>query len=154
MCSLWEWARGIGVSMGKTKSKPLHSSPADTSQAVDAFMRELRHPCKAEVEALREVVLGADPSIAEGIKWNAPSFRTSEYFGTTHLRAKAGIGLILHLGAKARELPKGGLRIEDPEKLLTWLGKDRAMVSFADRRDLENKTAALRAILRQWLAYV
>jgi hypothetical protein len=122
--------------------------------AVDQFMKTLEHPYKTEIGILRRAILAADPSIADGIKWNSPSFRTSEYFATTNLRAKAGIGLILHLGAKVRELPDGGIKIADPAGLLKWLGKDRAMVEFATRKDLEQKTKALQAVLRQWIEFV
>lgn len=141
--------------MPASRPKPLsRSTPANTTQAVDEFMRGLEHPFKPGIEALRTLVLGVDPSIAEGIKWNAPSFRTSEYFATTHLRAKAGVGLILHLGAKVRELPEGAIAIDDPMTLLKWLGKDRAMAEFADERELEEKKALLVAVLRQWIKYV
>jgi hypothetical protein len=101
-------------------------TPADTAQAVDRFMAALEHPHKPEIEALRQAICAVDPSIAEGVKWNAPSWRTTDYFATTHLRAKTGFGLILHLGAKARDMPDGRLAIADPGGLLKWLGKDRA----------------------------
>ena len=96
----------------------VHGKPAGSTQAVDAFMLQLEHPHKPAVELLRKLVLGVDPSVREGIKWSAPSFRTSEYFATTHLRSKTGIGLILHLGAKVRESADGTLAIDDPDKLL------------------------------------
>jgi len=141
--------------MPTSKPKPsAHNTPADTKQAVDQFMAKLEHPFKPQFETLRQVVLSVDPSIAEGIKWNVPSFRTVEYFATTNLRAKAGIGVILHLGAKIRGLPAGGIAIEDPTQLLKWLGKDRAMVKFGSAEDLQEKTAAFQAILRQWIQYV
>jgi len=117
-------------------------------------MATLVHPHKAGIEALRKLMLEVGPSVHEGIKWNAPSFRTSEYFATTHLRAKAGIGVILHLGAKVRDLPAGGVPIEDEGCLLKWLAKDRAMVEFADAQDLDNKRPAFQAVLRQWIRLV
>ena len=126
----------------------------DTTLAVDEFMAKLKHPCKAEVQALREVILGAASSVAEGIKWNAPSYRTREYFATTNLRAKKGIGVILHLGAKVRDLPAGGVAIDDPGKLLKWLGKDRAMVEFADVADVRRRKAAFQAVVRRWIEFV
>ena len=141
--------------MPTSKSKPrAHNKPADTTLAVDEFMHGLEHPSKSAIEILRSLILDVDPSIAEGIKWNAPSFRTTEYFATTNLRAKVGLGLILHLGAKVRELPEGAVAIDDPGKLLKWLGKDRAMVEFATTDELEGKRAALVAVLRQWIKYV
>ena len=132
----------------------VHDKPADSTQAVEAFMLQLEHPHKPAVELLRKLVLGVDPSVREGIKWNAPSFRTSEYFATTYLRSKTGIGLILHLGAKVREPADGGVAINDPDKLLKWLGKDRAMLEFASADELEGKKPALIAVLRQWIRSV
>lgn len=126
----------------------------DSSEAVDAFMAALEHPFKAELGLLREILLGADPTVAEGIKWNAPSFRTSGYFATTHLRGKGTIGLILHLGAKARELPAGGLAVADPANLLKWLGKDRAMIEFRNRTEIDSAREALAALIRQWIRHV
>jgi hypothetical protein len=127
---------------------------ADTRAAVDQFMAALDHPCKAEIETLRRAILAVDPAIAEGIKWNAPSWRTTDYFATTHLRGKAGFSLILHLGAKARALSEGGLAIDDPTGLLKWLGKDRAQVEFGTAADLQAKLPVLQALLRQWITYV
>jgi len=141
--------------MAAAKAKVIpHSTPADTSDAVNAFMGELAHPSKADIESLRRAILAVDASVAEGIKWNAPSFRTGEYFATFNLRAKGGVALILHLGAKVRELPGEGVQIRDPSKLLKWLGKDRALVKFGTSNDVAEKAAALQAVLQQWIKYV
>lgn len=129
-------------------------TPADTPQAVDQFMAALDHPHHADIQALRQALCAVDPSIAEGIKWNAPSWRTSEYFATTHLRGKQGFSVILHLGAKARALPEGGLAIADPHRLLKWLGPDRAQVSFASSADFQARLPALQAVVRAWIAHV
>ena len=115
-------------------------------------MSTLEHPHKSAIERLRRIVCDTDSSIAEGVKWNAPSFHTSEYFATTHLRAKDGIALVLHLGAKVRDI--ASVSVADPHELLNWLAKDRAMISFCDRKDVEVRAPALQAILRQWIAYV
>lgn len=131
-----------------------HRSPADTSQAVDAFLAALTHPCKAEIEAIRRIILSADPSIQEGVKWNVPSFRTTEYFATFHLRRKQGIGLILHLGAKVKDNSGGGVTVEDPARLIQWLSSDRALIVFAGMVEVEAKQSALTAILRQWVKFV
>ena len=41
---------------------------------VDEYMRQLDHPLKDVVEALRQTVLQADSTVGEEVKWNAPSF--------------------------------------------------------------------------------
>ncbi len=126
----------------------------DSSAAVDELLLQLQHPQTRLITAIRQVVLAADPRIREGVKWHAPSFATAEYFATVHLRSKVGIGLILHLGAKKRELPAAGLQISDPDGLLKWLAADRAQLEFADLPDFEQKATAVQAVLRQWLCYL
>ena len=131
-----------------------HSSAADTSSAVDAFIDGLKEPTKTETALLRAAILGSAKSITEGIKWKAPSYKTGEYFATTNFRTKTGIGLVLHFGAKARTVAANRETIADPEGLLTWVAKDRATIAFKDAKDIEAKRAALRAIVRQWITFV
>jgi hypothetical protein len=136
---------------GKTSSKK--PAKADASADVEAFLAALDHPFNPEILAIRKIILAADRSITEGIKWNAPSFRTSEYFATFHLRAKQGVQLILHLGAKVRDTSVVGL-IGDPQSLLEWLGKDRATIKFRDLKDIDAKRAAFTNVIRQWIKHV
>jgi hypothetical protein len=123
---------------------------ADTTEAVDKFMAKLEHPHKDAIEVIRRLMRDADPAIAEGVKWNAPSFRTTEYFATMHLRAHDGIGIVMHLGAKVRETP--AFQLEDPQGLLKWLAKDRALMNFAGIEDVKAHQDAIQAIVRQWIA--
>jgi hypothetical protein len=123
------------------------------TEEVEAFLRALDHPFKREILALREILLGADPSISEGIKWNAPSFRTMEYFATFNLRAKGKVQIILHLGAKKRD-NSAEVTIADPETLLEWLATDRAAAGFSDLEDIEAKQSAFAQVICQWIKYV
>lgn len=130
------------------------SKASSGTEDVETFLASLEHPRKPDILALRQLILGADPQIAEGIKWNVPSFRTSEFFATFHLRAKDGVQVILHLGAKTRETAVTGIAIDDPEGLLVWLAKDRASVTFRDLQDIDARGAAFAQLIRQWIAYV
>jgi hypothetical protein len=121
---------------------------------VEAFLAALEHPRKAEILALRATILGADGRIAEGIKWNAPSFRTAEWFATFHLRAKEGVQVILHFGAKVRDKSSARAAIADPDGLLEWLAPDRASAKFRDLADVQAKQAAFAAVVRQWIEHV
>ncbi len=119
---------------------------------VEQYLAALAHPMKAEILALRQIIRDIDPAIVEDIKWNAPSFRTREHFATMQLRRRDQVLLILHLGAKKREQPIGA--IGDPAGLLTWLGPDRASVSFVDMADLHSKQSALVELIREWMSHV
>ena len=141
--------------MGSALPKPTsHTSAADTTHAVEEFMRKLDHPFKGEIQAIRSAILGVDSCVAEGVKWNAPSFRTTDYFATTNLREKAGVGVILHLGAKIRDGEPERLSISDPQHLLKWLAKDRAMVVFKNMEDFLTKKSAFEGVIRHWITYV
>jgi hypothetical protein len=130
--------------------RPPRTTPAaDSSAAVDQFIARLQHPHKAAIELLRQIICGVDPAIAEGIKGNAPSFRTVDYFATTQLRAAEGLGLILHLSKKVRERP--AFQVDDPKGLIKWLAKDRAIARFSGLEDLAALRPALEDIVRQWI---
>jgi hypothetical protein len=132
---------------------PAKSTPRrDGAEDVEAFLASLDHPKKPEILAVRQIILGADIGITEGIKWNAPSFRTSEWFATFHLRAKTGLQVILHLGAKVRGGP--AVTVDDPSTLLVWLGKDRASVTFRDADDVMTKRDAFADLIRRWIEHV
>jgi hypothetical protein len=119
---------------------------------VDASIAAMAPATQPLAQALRAAILATSPTITEGIKWNAPSFRTTEWFATFNVRGKPGVRLILHLGAKARE--GEGITIPDPSGLLQWLGKDRAMVSFTSEAELADRGEALTAVLLAWLPHV
>ncbi|MCU0633770.1 MAG: DUF1801 domain-containing protein [Gemmatimonadaceae bacterium] len=121
---------------------------------MDAFLLALDHPHRPALLALREIIRSADPTIGEAVKWNAPSFHTSEHFATFHLRHHPGVQVVLHLGAKPRPDARARERVADPAGLLVWRGADRATVAFADLADVAVKREAFLAVLRQWIALV
>ncbi|MFT3670060.1 MAG: DUF1801 domain-containing protein [Pseudoxanthomonas sp.] len=124
------------------------AAPAD----VDAFLVALAHPQDATIQRLRAAIRATDPRIGEDIKWNAPSFHLEDrHFATMQLRRTDSVLLVLHLGAGKRALAKDA--IADPQGLLTWLGADRATLSFAGAADVEARGKALQAVLRQWMAH-
>jgi hypothetical protein len=125
-----------------------------TPGSVEAFVASLDEASKPAVCALRQIILAADPSIAEGIKWNVPSFRTSEYFATMNLRVKTGIGVVLHFGAKKSDITRTGVAISDPASLLVWLAKDRAMITFRDVDDITARRSALTNLIREWIKHL
>lgn len=99
---------------------------------------------------LREIILSADKRIEEGVKWNAASFRTSEWFATLNgpKQVKEAM-IILHAGAKVKGTDmKAGM--DDPTDLITWLGADRGMITFASSKDIEMKQEELISVIRTW----
>lgn len=114
---------------------------------VEQFMATLDHPRKAEIDALRRIILAADPAITEQVKWNAPSFC---YAGddrvTFRLHPPQKVQLIFHRGAKAKD--SAGFRFEDPTGLLRWAAPDRAVLAIADVAD---RHEALTDLVVRWM---
>ncbi|WP_438483041.1 DUF1801 domain-containing protein [Oleiharenicola lentus] len=133
--------------------KTRHTTAADTSAAVDALIADLDHPLKSEIESVRHIILKADGSILEGVKWNSLSFRTADYFATVHLRSRDAVQLIFHLGAKVRpDVSK--VEIADPAGLAKWLGKDRCLVNLGRGKEFKARQSALTEFVQAWIRHV
>lgn len=128
----------------------LKAPNSQTDPAVVAFLRELDHPLKKDIETVRQIMFGVSPQICEGIKWNSVSFRTTEFFATVFLRAKDKVQLIFHKGAKVKD-NSTKMRIADPEGLIEWLAADRCRVTLGAGKEFEANRAAFEAIVREWI---
>jgi uncharacterized protein YdhG (YjbR/CyaY superfamily) len=110
----------------------------DTEQ-VDAFMKSLDHPFKAEVEMVREIIKGVNKDITEQIKWNAPSFSyKGESLVTFNLWEKKRIHLVFHNPMISKVKGK-------------WLEgdyEDRRMAYFSDKEDIQAKKTTLEKVLK------
>jgi hypothetical protein len=120
-------------------------APIESDQAVvDAYMRDLDHPFKAEIEAVRAIILGASPKVSERIKWNAPSFFYKEDLAAFHPRATEFAHLIL--------LFPGGAGVPAKSSLLEGKAKDRREAKFHSLEDIETKKLALEKLVKDWVA--
>ena len=119
------------------------------SPEVNALLDAHVHPLRTEIDQLRAIILSADARITEGVKWNAASFRITDWFATLngprHVQQPM---LILHAGAKGK-----GIRLEDriadPQGLITWLGPERAQI-ILDSTAITRHRPALKALIAAW----
>lgn len=120
-------------------------------QTVTAFLHELDHPRKAEIERLREILYEADPSLREQLKWNAPSFGPDGKDRITfRLQPGDAVDLIFHRGAEVQDTT--GFSFPDDDQLCTWLAPDRGIISFSSPADIEAKAKSLRSLVKRWIA--
>lgn len=114
-------------------------STANHTEQVNEFMDKLDHPFKAEVEMMRGMIKNVNKDITEQIKWNAPSFSyKGEYLVTFNLWEKKKIHLVFHNPMISRV----------QSKLLEGDYDQRRMAYFADKKDIEEKKAALEKVLK------
>jgi hypothetical protein len=119
------------------------SPVSDGKAVVDAYMRDVDHPFKAEMQAVREIILGVSPKISERIKWNAPSFYYKEDLGAFNPRATEYAHLILVF--------PDGQGMQDTSGLLEGNHKDRREAKFYSLDDVKSKKRALEKIIKGWV---
>lgn len=123
-------------------TKPRAPKPSGT-EAVNDYMRRLEHPLKAEIEAVRSIIMNVNPKVAERVKWNAPSFYYRDDIAAFHIRATEYVHLVFVFHR--------GKMIHDGLGLLEGEYKDRRMAKFHDMRDVEAKREALERIINLWV---
>ena len=121
---------------------------------VDDFLANLTHPAKPLILELRRLILAADPAITEEIKWNAPSFRTTDNFATFQLRAKKGILLVLHVGSRPQTAAHPRDTLPPTPLPLDWRAHDRAVLTLLDLDDLARHRDALTTLIQNWLQII
>ncbi len=113
-------------------------------QAVEAYMEKLEHPLKAEIEAVRAIIKNAAPNISERIKWNAPSYYCKEDMVTFHIRPLEHVHLVFHHPAI----------VKIKSDLLLGDYKDRRMMYFKNRVEIEAHSAELQRILNELIQFI
>ncbi len=119
------------------------SKPLNDPAKLAAFMDALEHPLKAEIEAVRKIILNADDRVTEGVKWNAPAFYYKGDMAVIHVKAQQHVMVIF---------PAGAL-IEDTTGLLEGTYPDgRRMAYFSTMQDLCARSALLTKVVQEWVA--
>jgi hypothetical protein len=139
-----------------TSRKPKETKPSD-AEAVDAYMKKLKHPLAALAESLRQTILAADRCIGEEIKWNAPAFfytgalqpfdpkEYRRHLVVFNFFRKDCIRLVFWHGDRAKD--KSGL-------LEGEYADGRRLAHFSAPKDLAARKKALVAVLRAQLRHI
>lgn len=124
--------------------------------SVTEYIQKLDPEFGQLIEAIRQLILSADKSVGEQIKWNAPSFfyqgemksfNPKEYKrDMVVLNTRKGIALLV--------FPTGE-RIKDNSGILEGTYQDgRRMVTFRNREEVEAKGKDLQKAIQEWLSQV
>ena len=127
----------------KTAKRQRTKTVNDTA-GVDDYMRALEHPFKAEIEAVRSIIVNANSRISERIKWNAPSFFCGLDMAAFNPRAKGFVQIVFIYPKGAPANTRDGLLQGD------W--KDRREARFYDLKDVKAKKPALEKVVNDWVA--
>jgi hypothetical protein len=112
-----------------------------TTEQVDAWFEKFNNPMKPVVQAIRKVILDADPRMEEVIKWQAPTFVYKGNLASFYPKSKQHASLMFHVGAKIPgEFPS-----------LEGTGDTSRVMKFAHLADVERKKDELRRIVQAWI---
>ena len=109
---------------------------------VATFMSTLEHPLKAEMEAVRQIILKAGPAVTEDIKWGGPSFLYKEDMATINPKIKNYVAVIFH---------KGSL-IPEAAHLFEEATKGKIYAKFYNMEEVKAKKKALEHMVQSWIA--
>jgi hypothetical protein len=109
---------------------------------VDDWFATSEHPKKDLMQAVRRVILDADPRVSESIKWKTPTFEFKGNIASFNPQAKQFVSLMFHTGAS----------IPGEYPSLSGSGNVARYMQFADETDLAAKTAELQSIIAAWCA--
>ncbi len=115
-------------------------------QTVDDLMAARGHPLTAEINALRTILRGATPAIAEHVKWNGPSY----YLAANPKRDLGNIVMAREKYVLLVMVFYEGTMLEHP--LLTGTYKDRRLLQLDDMAAIEANAEAIAQIVRDWVA--
>jgi hypothetical protein len=133
-------------------------TPRSEPEKIDAWFASCAHPLKDVAQALRKVILSADPAVGEDIKWNHPSFfytgplapfdpkEYKRYLIVFNLHSKDGCVMLVFW--------QGG-RVADASGLLEGTYKDgRRLARFFSMVDVEKNRESLTAIIREQIRLI
>lgn len=123
-------------------------------KTLEDFFDDLDADKHSQVQALRSLIIEADPRLEEHIKWNAPSYvLDGEDRITFNLTNKQGaIKLVLHMGATRKENKNAAPIMNDESGLIEWSSDIRGIITFSDIGDITSKQTSLKNILKKWLS--
>jgi hypothetical protein len=107
---------------------------------VDAWFETRQHPQLDLMQAVRSVILGADPRIAESVKWQTPTFAYKGNIVSINPQAKAYVSLLFHKGAT----------ISGSHPILEGGGDVARYARIDSVADLAARGQELEAVVRAW----
>jgi hypothetical protein len=121
---------------------------------VPEFMADLDEDNRVQVETVRNIILQADTSLTEHIKWNAPSYVKdgTDRITFNMLNKERLVKLVLHMDTGRKEDKKAPPVMDDPSGLVEWASDIRGYLTFKDAQDIEDKKVQIAKIVKEWLA--
>lgn len=124
------------------------------AQTVEQLLSLLDHPDIDLINQMRRLINEAAPDLAEGVKWNAPSYALNgNDIITFNFRNYGSVSLIFHTGPKGKDTKTGQHLFEDASGLAEWVADKRFVLKVANGRFLQTHAADITQLIQTWVAY-
>lgn len=124
------------------------------AQTVEQLLSLLDHPDIDLINQVRGLIKNAEPALAEGVKWNAPSYALDgNDIITFNLRSYGPVSLIFHTGPKGKDTKTGQRLFEDTSGLIEWVADKRFVLKIGDGRFRQTHAAEITHLVQTWAAY-
>lgn len=111
------------------------------TKRVNDFLDKLKHPLKAEMVAVRNIITGSHPHIAEDIKWRGLGFSYKQDMAALNPRVKDYVAITFHKGALIADKPD----FFEPDE------EGRVHVKLHNMADIKVKKAAIEKMVTSWV---
>jgi hypothetical protein len=138
-------------------AKEALTTKSSESEAVEAYMKCLRHPLADVVETLRKIILKTSSEIGEEIKWNAPAFFYTGEMKAFDPREYKRHLVVFNLFQKdcIRLVFWGGAKADDKSGFLAGDYADgRRLAMFHDMKEVTANKKALQRTLKVQLKHL
>jgi len=139
------------------KSKNTAATKPSEPDQVAVYMKSLKHPLAEVLEGLRQIILQADPTIGEEIKWNAPTFFYTGEMKPSNPKEYRRYLVVSNLFRKdcIRLVFWGGAKVKDTSGFLEGDYEDgRRLAMFYSLQDVKSKKKLLQNVLRMQLKHL
>lgn len=128
------------------RKKPRGERPADRTRAMNAFLAQLKHPLKAEIAAIRTIIMQASDKISERVKWDAPVFYYRQDLAMFDLHLTKNVHLILLFPEETA--------VPDADGLIGLDHEGRREVTFHNMTEVATRKPALVKLVRDFVLAV
>ena len=121
------------------------------SKEVTAYLDNINHSLRDEIDYLRTIIMSTDFDLIEGIKWNGPNYSINgEDRITIRINSPEQIQIIFHRGAKVKEQPEERL-LSEKYNFLIWKENDRSIASFKNLEEIQENYLMLKEAVAKWI---
>lgn len=123
-------------------------------KTLEEFFEDQSGDKLKQIMLVRELIFGAEPSLQETLKWNAPNYtHNAEDRVTFNVMNKQEIvKVIIHMGASKKEDKSGKPILDDVSGMVAWNSDIRGTISFESFEDIQTKSGQFKKIVADWVA--